>query len=286
MDGTLLNQYWRVSEQNQQAILKAQAQGIEFVVATGRPYTNVNVILDEVGISCPVISLNGAETRDSNGNLIASMPLSKEQVQAVHNILQEEDVYFELMTTQGSYSLSKQRCIDISREYARHEHPDMPQEQFEKVLLEMTEERIRNERCQFVDSFEPIMADDTIVVLKIFALSSDKEQLARATKRVQSLSGLAITNSGYNNLEVNHEHGHKGYAVLEYAKSKGIDPEHIMTMGDSYNDLTMLKLAGRGVAMANAPEELRAQVKHVTKTNLESGVAHAIHEMLGTLQVK
>ena len=280
MDGTLLNQTWRISEENKQAILEAQQQGIEFVIATGRPYTNVTAILEEAGIACPVISLNGAETRDIEGHLIASQPLSKEQVRIVHNILLEEDIYFELMTDQGAFSLSEDRCRAIFRHIALGELPDLPEDEREKIMNTMFEERVHNENCRFIDSFETVLEDDDIVILKIFALATYEDRLVKADARLRELDGLAITSSGHENLEVNHLNGHKGYAVLEYAKSKGIDSSEIMAMGDSYNDLTMLTSVGRGVAMANAVEHIRNQVAYTTKRNTESGVAHAIYEML------
>ncbi|MCR8657583.1 HAD family hydrolase [Paenibacillus endoradicis] len=282
MDGTLLNQTWRISEENKQAILEAQKQGIEFVIATGRPYTNVTAILEEAGISCPVISLNGAETRDVEGNLLASQPLSKEQVRNVHNILLEEDMYFELMTSIGAFSLSEERCRAISRYIALRELPDLLEEEREKIVNMMFAERVRNENCKFVDSFEPLLEDNDIVILKIFALTTYEDRLVKADARLRKLDGLAITSSGHENLEVNNLNGHKGYAVLEYAKSKGIDASEIMAMGDSYNDLTMLTSVGRGVAMANASEHIRNQVAYTTKRNTESGVAHAIYEMLAS----
>ena len=63
MDGTLLNSNQLISEENKEAIVKAQAQGIEFVVATGRSYQEATYVLDEAGITCPVICANGAEVR-------------------------------------------------------------------------------------------------------------------------------------------------------------------------------------------------------------------------------
>jgi len=282
MDGTLLNQTWRISEENKQAIFEVQKQGIEFVIATGRPYNNVTAILEEAGITCPVISLNGAETRDVEGNIIASQPLSKDQVRIVHNILLEEDMYFELMTNKGAFSLSEERCRAISRHIALRELPDLSEEEREITINVMFEERVRNENCKFVDSFAPVLDDEDIVILKIFALSTYEDRLVKATDRLRKLDGLTITSSGHENLEVNNINGHKGYAVLEYAKSKGIDPSEIMAMGDSYNDLTMLTSVGRGVAMANASEQIRNQVTYTTKRNVESGVAHAIYEMLAS----
>ena len=51
-------------------------------------------------------------------------------------------------------------------------------------------------------------------------------------------------------------------------------------MGDNYNDLGMLRLAGTSVAMGNAPEDIKAVASYVTRTNNEDGVAYALEELV------
>ena len=65
----------------------------------------------------------------------------------------------------------------------------------------------------------------------------------------------------------------KWEAVKAVAESYGIKPEEIMCIGDSNNDLSMIKNAGIGVAVANAKPAVRAAAKSVTASNDEDGVA-------------
>ena len=58
----------------------------------------------------------------------------------------------------------------------------------------------------------------------------------------------------------------------------GLTPNDMIAFGDGYNDLSMLKLAGIGVAMANAVPEVRAEADFITKSNEEDGVAFAIQK--------
>ena len=60
----------------------------------------------------------------------------------------------------------------------------------------------------------------------------------------------------------------------------GISPQAAACFGDSQNDLTMLKWAGMGVCVANARENIRAQVAHSTKSNNEDGVAAFVEALL------
>ena len=75
------------------------------------------------------------------------------------------------------------------------------------------------------------------------------------------------------NVEINHKGVHKGYALEKLAKHLGFDMDAVMAIGDSDNDLAMLRMAGLGVAMANAEPHIRAAADAVTADN---GVADAI----------
>ncbi len=55
-----------------------------------------------------------------------------------------------------------------------------------------------------------------------------------------------------------------------------LTPADMIAFGDGYNDLSMLKLAGMGVAMANAAPEVRADADYITLSNEEDGVAAAL----------
>ncbi|MNC56990.1 putative phosphatase [compost metagenome] len=60
----------------------------------------------------------------------------------------------------------------------------------------------------------------------------------------------------------------------------GIEMSQVIAMGDSFNDLSMIREAGLGVAMGNAQEEIKAQADVVTVTNEEDGVAEMIRKYI------
>ncbi|WP_148786300.1 HAD-IIB family hydrolase, partial [Enterococcus faecium] len=90
------------------------------------------------------------------------------------------------------------------------------------------------------------------------------------------LGDLAVTSSGQNNIEVNHKNAQKGIAVAHVAHERGISLEEVMTIGDNFNDVSMLQVAGVSFAMGNAEIEVKDYAKYTTDTNLESGVGKAI----------
>ena len=59
----------------------------------------------------------------------------------------------------------------------------------------------------------------------------------------------------------------------------GLTREAMVAMGDGYNDLSMIKFAGMGVAMANAQEPVKQAADYITLSNDEDGVAAAVEEL-------
>ena len=77
---------------------------------------------------------------------------------------------------------------------------------------------------------------------------------------------------GMKNIEVTKKGVSKASGLLYLGKKLGIAPEEMMVFGDSGNDLDMIKMAGIGVAMANAEPEVLKAADFVTKSNNENGV--------------
>ncbi|WP_339179684.1 Cof-type HAD-IIB family hydrolase [Bacillus sp. FSL R5-0560] len=87
---------------------------------------------------------------------------------------------------------------------------------------------------------------------------------------------LEITNSSPTNIEVNALGINKAAALAKVSEKLGFTMEHIMAMGDSLNDIAMIKEAGLGVAMGNAQDIVKETADWITDTNIEDGVAKAI----------
>lgn len=60
----------------------------------------------------------------------------------------------------------------------------------------------------------------------------------------------------------------------------GLKREELMAAGDGFNDLSMVKFAGMGVAMANAQDVVKENADFITLSNEEDGVAHAVEKFI------
>jgi len=79
-------------------------------------------------------------------------------------------------------------------------------------------------------------------------------------------------------IEILHPGVSKAKAMLELAESWGIKREEIMALGDSDNDIEMLKAAGLGVAMGQAEQRVQEAGDVVTAPGDEAGLAQAIRK--------
>ena len=86
--------------------------------------------------------------------------------------------------------------------------------------------------------------------------------------------------SSEGNLEFVFPHTNKGTAVEALAKHWGFSPDEVMTLGDSENDLSMLRFAGAGVAMGNAKPNIKEAARYETTDNNHQGVAKAIYSAI------
>ena len=97
---------------------------------------------------------------------------------------------------------------------------------------------------------------------------------------LQRFDHLEVTNSSLTNLEINAAGVNKANALQRLTEQLGIAMENVLAVGDSLNDVQMIKKSGVGVAMANAQDIVKETADWETLTNNEAGVAEAIEAYL------
>jgi Cof subfamily protein (haloacid dehalogenase superfamily) len=274
LDGTLLNQEGKVSEENKRALHLAQQQGVQVMIATGRPYRSAMEVVEEAGLQCPLIYLNGACIQTQNGERIQSIPLGREQVQKLHQRFKEIGIYHQAYTDQGLYASREgfdHLKVEIDR--LKSTNPALDSD----ILKSATVDRLK-QYCVAGEHVEDVLHKPDAVIYKMLAFSMVNDKLEQARARAEEIEGVVVTASAENNIEINHPEAQKGKAVALYAEKLGIPLDQVMVIGDNHNDLSMMRIAGVSVAMGNADEEVKRVCKYVTRPNSEHGVAYAIEK--------
>lgn len=276
MDGTLVNRQLKVTKENSETIKEAVNDGHHVVIATGRSYDEAKHTLEDADLHLPLICVNGAEIRSEGWEILSSIPLTFEQYEDIKKILDEEDIYYELYTSKGTFTDNREKAYEVMKDIVLTSNPEATDDDVQKAALR----RFRLGLVSVVGDFDKLLSENGIEVYKFLAFSSDTAKLQRAFQHLKGVDSLAVSASADNNLEITNSEAQKGVAVQRYAKLKGISLKDTMAIGDNYNDVSMLEVAGFPVAMGNAVDEVKEMASFVTKENDESGVSFAIKKFL------
>jgi hydroxymethylpyrimidine pyrophosphatase-like HAD family hydrolase len=118
----------------------------------------------------------------------------------------------------------------------------------------------------------------------VLALSPDRDLIRNLLDKLRqrySRDQVYLTTSVSTFLEAAHPQVNKGNAVRYLAETQlGLRSEQVMFVGDNFNDLEAITYAGLGVAMADAPEPVRAAAAWVAPSVADDGAAVAINHLL------
>lgn len=276
LDGTLLNRDKLVSPENVAAILKAQEMGVHVIVATGRHYQDAKELIGRAGLHLPIIGSNGASIHDLEGNKMQCIGIEKEDLRLVFNELSTLDISFMALGAENVYTLNRSLEI-MADELEAYKTPEFEAD-MRRIKREL-EAMVRQSEGLIFDKAAD-MAEVNDDILNILALSYDQKKRLEGMNHFDALNRLHVFSSYKNNFEMTHPEVSKGASVKLYASQLGIKDYDICAIGDNYNDVSMLKIAGIGVAMGNAEEGVKVISDFVTLSNNDSGVSHAIHKVL------
>ncbi|GGJ05545.1 5-amino-6-(5-phospho-D-ribitylamino)uracil phosphatase YcsE [Alicyclobacillus cellulosilyticus] len=116
--------------------------------------------------------------------------------------------------------------------------------------------------------------------LKFGYFHEDPRVLAAIWDELAALGRFELTNSGPDNIEVNPAGVNKARGLARVCAEMGIDASQVVAIGDSLNDVAMIRWAGKGIAMGNAAPEVKRVADGVTGACWEDGVAQAIAGLL------
>lgn len=262
MDGTLLNTKQKISKENLSALQKAESQGVQLAVCSGRIANDVSFFLSDAGLSrCAVLSLNGACCLyKPHGTPYELFKIATDASTAVARILIEEKVTFAAFQAERVLVVQNDPYIPKMSwgTYVDREKPNAYAFGEPAVL-----EGITQGICKFVAIDQP-----------------GSERLQRIKEQLLLIPGLAVTSSWNDNLEIMPENVGKGTALSNFAMRRGIPREQTAAIGDYDNDLDMITCAGVGIAMGNASAAVVENANFITTTNADNGVAKAIEKLL------
>lgn len=275
LDGTLLNSRGEISPRNRQALAEARERGVRVALVTGRRFRDARPLALELGLDVPVISHNGALTKHARTlETVAAILLPLEAARAVLRMGRAANL--DAMVSDDHEGLGVLL-------YDRISPGNTALERYiawsRRIHGEEAEGSVRR-----VSSLEDYL-DHAPVHISFSGSCARMEQLSASLEGELGASIKAFATMypkhDFALIDVVNPQASKGLGVAAAAAELGVAREEVMAVGDNLNDLEMLHYAGTGVIMGNSQAPLReVESFHVTATNDEDGVAHAIEKFI------
>ena len=264
MDGTLLGKSQvAVSMRNMRAVQKAIDKGVQVIPCTGRVFDMLPPqLLTQQGLRYFVTS-HGARAYDSlTGESLFTNLIPAERSAEIMRILEGKGLYNEIAAN-----------ATIFFEKAITDNLDI------SLVPEHHIWYVRDNCFTAVEKPSQYLLENGIGVEKMNIYGIPAELQQEVYDSINATGYIKHTRLGAGpNLEFSNYTLNKLEATDAILSKLGISYEETMAIGDSSSDLEIIKTCGLGVAMGNAPDNIKAVANEVTAKNTEDGLALAFEK--------
>ena len=279
LDGTLLDSTAQVPDTNRRAIRDAEAAGVLVTIASGRRFRDARPFGLDLGLNAPLITHNGALLKYAQGEeTVACSLLATETALEIVRVGKAAG---------GDPLVSTDPYGPGELLYDRVSEDNLPLKKYLRWSEDLHGGAAGREGVRHVKSLEAAVPENDIVHI---SYSGPVEAMVEFLIILKAELGDTVTiletiypRLDFTLIDVLPREASKGHGVSKLAEINGLSHDEIMVVGDNFNDLEMLELAGTPVVMANADERLRTEYGfYTTLTNDEGGVAAAIERFILT----
>ena len=258
LDGTLTNDEKKITPETKEALMEAQRMGVRLCLASGRPPFGMMPLVEELEMA-----RYGGILMAYNGGYVMDCQSGK----VITEVILDDSLLFRLHEYQ---ELSGMTLMTYHNDKIYTEHPNVSYVQISSRNNRMKVVGVENftrdvpkpvNKCLMVG--EP--ADVPYWEKEMQDAFCGEMHILRSTPYFIELLPLGID---------------KGPALSAICNAMGMSVGNAMAFGDSYNDISMIKAAGIGVAMENAEDAVKASADIVTLSNNADGVAKVVKEVI------
>ncbi|EHG19926.1 hypothetical protein HMPREF9334_01818 [Selenomonas infelix ATCC 43532] len=257
LDGTMLPDGNVVSAENIAAVRRAAAAGVTVTIATGRMFEAALPVARALGVDVPIISYNGGLIKSPSGRVYEEHTVDSALAHNIIAFCKERGWYIQ------SYSGGVLRYVEACDESRFYENS----------------QQLTGQAVGWDGLFTHTEGN-----CKLLLATKGRDVTLVRTEAVLAAFGerVDVTRSADRLIEIVPKGISKASALKSLAGKLGISIAETMAIGDAYNDLPMLKAAGKSIAMGNAFPEVKEVTDYETLTCEENGLAAAIyHYVLG-----
>lgn len=280
LDGTLLNSYGEVSNENKQAIINVINSGVEVVLSSGRIGDSVESIANELGANNYYISGNGSMLYNMKEEKVEYENfIEKEKMLKLIKICDENSIYYSIytenmvITKSLKYNVAFYNYENSKKAFDKRTNINIVQNIYEYVKNLEENKFLKITICddseiifsRIIDKFKKI---NNIDVLDVAHMS--RKIIKDGTEEVPV---------EYYYTEITNKNVDKWTAIEYLIRKINIKKEEVIAIGDNMNDEIMIKNAGLGVSMGQANPKIKKIADVVTQDNNNNGVAFILNKI-------
>lgn len=254
LDGTLLNKNHEVSEENKKAIRATVDLGVTVTIATGRMYSSALPYAKQLGVDVPIITYNGALIKSVSGEVLFERYINPEVVKEVSAFCHKNNWYLQI---------------------------------YYNDILYFEEQNEKAKGYEALAGIRGVAVGDELYTMqdripKMLIITENGEESDDFVKILQErfAGKIFATKSNPTYIEIVHPKVNKAVALDVLMEKLNVTRAEVMAIGDSNNDVPMLRSAGISVAMGNANEEIKSFCTAVTEDYAHDGVAAALRKYI------
>lgn len=281
LDGTLLTSTGEVSENTRNALKKAKEQGIEIILASGRPISSTKSLAIELGVDNYLISGNGAAVYDiKKQKIIYDRFLNKEQVLKIAKLCEENSFFYnvytedEVIANSLNYNILFYYKENIKKIEEKRTHINIVQNIAEYIKQSGKEKFLKITVCDeskfiFNSIIKKLKEIDGIDVLEVEYMSRKKIK-----------DGTDDVDIQYYYTEITNQNVNKWTAIEFVLEKLNLEPKDVVAIGDNMNDIEMIKGAALGIVMGNSNPKMKEIADIIVGDNNSEGVLEAMEKFI------
>lgn len=255
VDGTLVTNDKILTDKAVAGARALARAGIILALTSGRPPRGMEMLIKPLALEGAIAGFNGGVFVNPDLSVIETHPLDPDAAKKTLELLEAQKLDAWVYTAKD-WLVRDPEAPHVDREAWTVKFDA-------KVVKSFTDEHLAN-------------------AIKIVGISDDLDLVAETEKKAQDALGKTATASRSQPyyLDVTDHKANKGEVIAMLARSTGIAPEEMATMGDQPNDVLMFEKSGFSIAMGNSSAEVKASASAVAPSNEDEGFATAITQMI------
>ncbi len=255
VDGTLVTQEKVLTPDAIAAVRELRDAGVTLALTSGRPPRGMAMLVEPLRLEGAIAGFNGGVFVNPDMSVIESRRIDPDVARRTVELIagQGLDVW---LYTDDQWLIHKQDAPHVARE-------------------------------AWTVKFDPVVVPEYTDAhyahaVKIVGVSDDKALVERCEKAAQDELGehASAARSQPYYLDVTNHEANKGAVVAFLARTLGIAPKQVATIGDMPNDVLMFRAGGFSIAMGNSSDQVKRAASATTDSNEQEGFARAIRGLI------